>query len=82
MSGRWEYIHVFADGERAGYDDGRGPAESQKQAAERWYGLLNQRGAEGWELVVERYAQGGDHMTPYWAQYAGTMKRRRDQDSA
>jgi hypothetical protein len=78
MLREWEYIRVFAEGEWQDYDGGRGPSESQKQAAERWYALLNQRGAEGWELVVERYAHGGDHATPYWAQYAGTMKRLRE----
>jgi hypothetical protein len=78
MPREWEYIRVFAAGEWPDYDGGKGPRESQSQAAERWYELLNQRGAEGWELVSERHAFGGDHLQPYWAQYAGTMKRLRE----
>ena len=75
----WEYIHVFAEGAWDSYDGGRGPAESQKQAAERWFDLLNERGAEGWELVVERHKFGGEStsVNGYWAQYSGTMKRPR-----
>ncbi len=79
----WEYIRVFAGGEWPDYDGGQGPRESQTQAAERWYALLNQKGAEGWELVTERYSSGGSStLPPYWAQYVGTMKRLREPDSS
>lgn len=78
MPREWEYTRVFADAEWPDYDGGRGPREAQTQAAERWIALLNQKGVEGWELVVERYASGGDHAHPYWAQYVGTMKRLRE----
>jgi len=81
MSHEWEYSRVFAEGTWPDYDGGQGPAESQRQAAEKWYALLNERGAEGWELVVERHARGGDHANPYWAQYVGTMKRLRQPGS-
>jgi hypothetical protein len=75
----WEYIRVFAEGRWDQYDGGRGPSESQQQATERWYSLLNERGSEGWELVVERHKFGGESTSSegYWSQYTGTMKRPR-----
>lgn len=73
----WEYTRVFAEGSRTQYDGGRGPMEAKSEAIENWFALLNQCGADGWELIVERYQAGGDSGSGYWATYAGTMKRPR-----
>ena len=59
---RWEYTQATV----------RVDGVSSEPIASQWYELLNQLGAEGWELVSERY---------YWeggtghAAYDGTMKR-------
>lgn len=56
----------------------RSPA-GQEQAAraihQRWIDLLSARGAEGWELVSERFSASKDDSL-FVAHYEGTMKRR------
>ena len=68
----FEYIHVQESVAE------RGPDTAQQQAAcaihQRWIDLLNGRGAEGWELVSERFdADKKDGL--FFASYSGTMKR-------
>lgn len=69
---RFEYLHVQESVAE------RGPENAQAQAADaihtRWIDLLNDRGAEGWELVSERF-EGGKSGGLFFAAYNGTMKR-------
>jgi hypothetical protein len=47
------------------------------EAENSWLAKLNERGAEGWELVSERFASSDQSTTYVWAEYSGTMKRLR-----
>lgn len=58
-------------------------ASQHQRAAEQvhddWINLLNERGAEGWELVTESYTTEKDHTgNLFFANYNGTMKRPRE----
>jgi hypothetical protein len=71
----WEYQRVSSSiAERM---------ESQhQQAAEKihddWINLLNERGAEGWELVTEHFTSRKDPSSGiFFASYGGTVKRPR-----
>jgi hypothetical protein len=70
MAAAWEYITVHA---LASNDSSMvGAYEAVlKEAGDSWRSQLNARGAEGWELVSERFASGRGS----WAEYRGTMKR-------
>jgi hypothetical protein len=56
-------------------------SKAAAQAAADWLTELNTRGAEGWELVTERFSSGsgrdrsGTGVDYYWAAHTGTMKR-------
>lgn len=53
------------------------PKQSPREIHADWIELLNTRGAEGWELVTERYSASEDHLKNFVADYSGTMKRPR-----
>lgn len=69
---RWEY-------QRAVTNVMDGPHERRK-AGEAWVQMLNELGADGWELVPEHFLTGSvggaaGFEPKYWAQYVGTLKR-------
>lgn len=85
MATTWEYIEVSASATATtphGAEGGKTLKTTyQKAVAEAtnsWIAKLNEHGATGWELVSERFAAGGAGRStdPYWAEYAGTMKRQ------
>jgi hypothetical protein len=85
MATAWEYIGVsaYASATSSSRAEGMQPLRDAYQkavaeATDSWIARLNKHGATGWELVAERFASGGagNSTDPYWAEYAGTMKRQ------
>lgn len=76
MATTWEYTRVNASAEKehplAGDHE-----KATGEALAFWLRQLNERGAEGWELVSERFASGGGGAGSFWVEYSGTMKRPR-----
>jgi hypothetical protein len=71
----WEYtrIRAFAEGQYDGFDVAGSQGKVLDEAQQRWIEQLNLYGAEGWELVSERFAT--ESHGRVWAEYTGTMKR-------
>jgi hypothetical protein len=66
----WEYMTAYASAKHVGGPPGKAVADAE----EKWRIQLNARGAEGWELVSERFVFDSP-ASGQWAQYSGTMKR-------
>lgn len=74
MATTWEYRRVVetAQGEIASV-----LREVVGDAQKRWIDSLNALGADGWELVSERFVSGEYLSGKPYAQYSGTLKRPR-----
>lgn len=70
----WEYTTICASASSV-YSSAGEYEKVTTAAAKDWRAQLNARGAEGWELVSERFVSDSPTRGP-WAEYAGTMKRR------
>jgi hypothetical protein len=68
----WEYLRVVAHGSTR--EKGLTRSEMARQTSAKWETLINERGAEGWELVSEHIA-GEDWASGAWMEITGTMKR-------
>lgn len=73
---KWQYTRIVASASRDMPRTGDSAAVDQ-EAMKSWLDQLNQRGAEGWELVSESFTTGGSDtgMSSVWAQFVGTLKR-------
>lgn len=72
MAARWEYRRVVETAEGEILSDLR---EVVGEAQTRWINCLNALGADGWELISERFISGEYLSGKRYAQYSGTMKR-------
>jgi hypothetical protein len=69
---KWEYRRVVETAEGEILSDLR---EVVGDAQQRWIDGLNALGADGWELISERFVSGEYLSGKRYAQYSGTMKR-------
>jgi hypothetical protein len=82
---RWEYRQVRAEVSEPMRPEGGPPwgtyiedrwSKVRGDGGAQWTIVLNEMGADGWELVSERVASGERQDRSVYISFAGTMKRR------
>lgn len=79
MAVAWEYRRARAVASE-GPENRQGQARRVQEAAEeKWLVILNELGAQGWELIKETFEwePSSDPFGEGWAAYLGTFKRPR-----